>query len=235
MIARLHVTLRDAVKKKEYPLNGAYLGDAAGNLRLRVTTESGQLLLDMGMRGENVTLCLPGKSRHLTGTREELLNQPNCHLALLAQCGRALDLFFPVAPPSAQLCRTSCCVDNQAFCNVPETSAPLPRYLTRLTVDLSTRVVEQKNVFARGGVDAGRIVYSRYRFPEADATPSKPAYPGRVTLHVPGGAYSLELDVEDLSLNTPIAPAKFTVPVPDGFKRETLTAALETSLNIWEQ
>src|SRR4051812_36936329 len=57
VVARLRVTLRDRAKDKSYDLSGAYIGDAAGNLRLRVTTEAGQLVLDMGVRGEKVDIC----------------------------------------------------------------------------------------------------------------------------------------------------------------------------------
>ena len=235
VVARLRVTLHDKIKNKDYELSGAYLGDAAGNMRLRVTTEAGQLVLDMGVRGESVEICIPGKEVYLNGSREELLDRPQCHLTLLAHCGRARDLFFPAAPPSEHPGRGTCRVNGRAYFNIAETTSMLPRYTTRLSVDLSKSVVEQKGVFSRGGAGAGRVDYSHYRFPEAGAEQPKPAYPGRVTLHVPGGMYVLDMDVEDIALNTPIAPAKFAIPVPEGFKRETLAAALEKNINIWDQ
>lgn len=235
VIARLRVTLHDKVKNKDYELSGAYLGDAAGNLRLRVTTEAGQLVLDMGMRGENVEICIPGKEQYLSGSREELLDHPQCNLTLLAHCGRARDLFFPAVPPSEHPGRGTCRVNGLAYFNIAETKTLLPRYTTRLSVNLAKSVVEEKGVYSRAGAGAGRVNYSQYRFPEAGAEQPKPAYPGRVTLRVPGGIYVLDMDVEDISLNTPIAPAKFAIPVPEGFKRETLAAALEKNINIWDQ
>jgi hypothetical protein len=234
VVARLHVTLHDRARGKDFELNGAYLGDVSGNIRLRVTTEGGQLVLDMGMRGETIDICMPGKSLYLSGTRNELLDHPRCHLALLAQCGRVRELFFPAGPAKSAIARRSCCVNGRAYCNVAETAALLPRYLTRLTLDVNTGVLERKEIFSRGGADAGSVDYSNYRFPEAGPAPIKPAYPGRVTLHVPGDAFVLDLDVEDLSFNTPIADAKFTIPVPNGFKRETLADALQRNVNIWE-
>ncbi len=235
VVARLRVTLHDRIKNKDFELNGAYLGDAAGNLRLRVTTESGQLVLDMGMRGEKVDICIPGKSLYLNGTREELLDHPRCQLTLLAYCGRARDLFFPSVPYQTNVSRRSCSVNGRAYCNDIESTSLQPRFLTRLTLNLTSAVIEQKDIYARSGADGGRVVYSNYRFPVASAAAGKPAYPGRVTLHVPRDAFVLEMDVEDLSLNTPIAATKFAIPVPDGFKHEALTAALERNQSLWEQ
>ena len=234
VVARLRVTLHDRAHDKDFALNGAYLGDASGHMRLRVTTEGGQLVLDMGMRAETIDICMPGKSLCLSGTRDELLDYPRCHLTLLAQCGRMRDLFFPAGPAGTALARSSTCVNGRAYCNVTETPSWLPRYLTRMTLDVTAGVLERKEFFSRGGMNAGTVDYSHYRFPESGSLPEKPAYPGRVTLHIPGDAFVLDLDVEDLSYNTPIPAAKFTIPVPDGFKREALADALRRNVNIWE-
>ncbi len=237
VVARLRVTLHDLARNKDFALNGAYLGDAAGNLRLRVTTESGQLMLDLGMCGESVEFCLPGKELFISGTREELLERPRCHLTLLAHCGRARDLFFPSVPNPESARRSACRVNGRAYFNIPETESVLPRYVKRFAVDKASNCVEQACVFTRAGVDAGRVAYSNYVLPNAGAEsdPKLPEYPRRVTLFVPGGVYALDLDVEDFSVNAAIAPGKFAVPVPSGFKRETLATALEKSANVWDQ
>ncbi|HLX59893.1 MAG TPA: hypothetical protein VKX17_01305 [Planctomycetota bacterium] len=235
VVARLRLTLHNVKKKQDFTLNGACLGDAAGNLRLRVTTDGGQLVLDMSARGDAVEICLPDKELFITGSRQDLLNHPRGHLTLLAHCGGARDLFFPTAPCPAPFTRIdSCRIDDRAYFNLRETPQFLARYTRRTVLDLSRSVVEQTRLFTRIGADAGRIVYSDYHFPQSSATDAKPAWPGRIALHTPGGDYVLDMDVEDLSVNTPLPLAKFTTAVPDGYQREGLAEALKRNVNIWE-
>src|ERR1043165_488884 len=87
VVARLRLTLHNRIKKQAYVLNGSYLCDAAGNLRLRITAESGQLVLDLGARCERIDMCIPDKGLFVSGLRADLSNAPQSQLAL--QIGRA--------------------------------------------------------------------------------------------------------------------------------------------------
>lgn len=227
IVARLRVILTELKTGKETTLRGAYISDAAGNMRLRVTAETGQLLLDFGARGDALEICVPDKARFYRGAREELQGLPQAVLLPLARCTKARELFFPTVNsesgaivPERPLQRFA--LDGRAYFNAPA-SGGLTR---RMSVDARQARVESIEWFKRGGGSSGRMEYSGYQ---------DRAYPGRIRIVPPGSLFHLTLEVEELSLNVPLAPEKFTVPVPAGCKCETLSGALNANGEFWKR
>lgn len=224
IVARLSVTLRDLKNSKEYHLLGACIGDAAGNMRLRITAESGQLLLDVGTRGDELQIHMAGRERLLTGERGDLLGFPRCALAPLARCSSASDLFFPAVLPEGWVGKGSCRLNGKSIFNSAEKKRAGIGCCTR-RASMSGANVERVEWFLCGGVSGGCIEYSAHR---ADAAP------GRISIRPAGGEYALDLDIDDLTLNTNIPAAKFKLPEPPASKREALGEALARNVNFWE-
>lgn len=233
----MRVTLRDVKKEKNYNLHGAYIGDAAGRSRLRITAESGQLVMDLVANGPKLELCLPNKDRYLSGTREDLLNAPRCALGPIARCVGARDLFFPLAAPDELKNCDSFRLNGSTFFNAADEGYS-PKYTRRATVKTALASVECIEWFLRGGVSAGSINYSDSRPHEGLTAAQKsktPALsPRKISIRPPGAAFILDLEIEDLTLNTNIAPIKFVLAVPANYKREELAEALKDNVNLWE-
>ena len=219
------MVLTETKTNKETILRGAYIADAAGNMRLRVTAETGQLLLDFGAHGDALEICIPDKARFYRGARAELLDLPRSILLPLARCTKARELFFPtvVSEPESVLpghARQRFALNGSVYFNTPATGGST----RRMSVDARHARVESIEWFKRGGTSSGRIEYSGYQ---------DRAYPGRVCIVPSGSPYRLTLEVEELSLNVPVAPGKFAVPVPAGCKCEALAGALNANGEFW--
>lgn len=219
----LNVVLRDEVKGKDYHLNGAYLGDNSGNLRLRLKYEE-TVIMDLAFRGDSVELLLPKKNRYYRGTREDVMGATGNELALLAHVGNAHDLFFPRAWSPKAIERRVKLEGNQEVVSVIERPGILVKKCTRrFWVSATQPVADKIEVFNANGQALGVIRYGDYRFPEPlagdDASgPKQVVHPGTVTLVSEDGNRSLQMDITALHLNQPIAPKLFEITVPDGQK-----------------
>jgi outer membrane lipoprotein-sorting protein len=235
--ARLNVTLVDTEKNKEYQLSGIYLGDKNGNMRLRITATTGQLVIDMGTHGEKVDVWLPRKGRYFQGKPQDLLNNQS-QLSLLAHAGGARDLFFPRAWTAAATERRVTFNNGREVVSVIEKPSFIRRRSRRLTMAPESPVVEQVEVYDRFGREVGTLRYSDYRFPEPDEKTQTDdggiAYPGKIILCSHNGTQRLEMQVEEINLNVPIEEGKFSVPQPENTKVLDMGSALKRSGSLWE-
>lgn len=219
----LNVVLRDEVKGKDYHLSGAYLGDNAGNLRLRLKYEE-MLVMDLAFHGASVELSLPRKNRFFRGTRLDAMNSACDELALLAHVGNAHDLFFPRAWSPKAIERRVKLEGNQEVVSILERRGTVAsRCARRFWISPTQPVADKIEVFNSNGQALGVIRYDDYRFPEALASddPSVPkqiVYPSTVTLVSKSGNRSLELDLQALHLNQSIESKCFEGTLPDGAK-----------------
>jgi len=235
VVARLNVTLRDNEKNKEFPLTGIYLGDKNGNLRLRITHSSNHVILDLGFHGDTAEVNLPRKTRFFQGKKAELLNSSKCELSILAHAGRAADLFFPRAWSENALERRVTYQNGREVINVIEKPNFIKRRSRRLTMAPESSSVELLEIYDKFGREVGSIEYSDYVFPDPDDPNSCPLLrPGKITLHTNDRSHSLEMEVEELILNSPVAPEKFTVPLPENGKALDLGQALKRGSSLWE-
>ncbi len=233
LAARLSVTLHDLKSGKEHALKGAYIGDKQGNLRLRITASSGHLVLDLSIQNTKVSIWLPRQERYYEGDRAELLSSQS-QLALIAQIGQATDLFFPRAWSTGATKRDTRIENGREIISVFEKQ----NRARQLTVEPENDVVEKMDVFDLQGRDAGTILYRNYNLPwqKTNAAVKAPdtVFPRRVTLRAPDGLHELDLDVDELILNTPIAQSKYVVPIPEGQEKLDMGKALQERPNLWD-
>ena len=238
VMARLSVTLHDIKKNKEFPLTGVYLGDKDGNLRLRISATTNQVILDMGVHGDTVEIWLPRKERYFTGKLQDLLNNSQSQFSLLAHAGRARDLFFPRAWTASAIERRVTYEHGREVVSVIEKPNFIRRRSRRLTLAPESPVVESVEVYDRFGREVGTVGYSDYRFPEVTEN-LKPGscpviYPNCIKMQSHDNTHLLEMNVDEIILNPTIAKDKFEIPPPEKMKLLDLGDALKRNGNLWE-
>lgn len=238
LVARLAVVLRDNVNKKEHGLSGAYIGDKDGNLRMRIKAEE-TVVLDLAIHGALVDLWLPRKGRFYRGERKDLVGSGANELALLANAGSVQDLFFPRAWTESAIERRVKLENGREVISVLERPGVFRRCVRRMTISREQPMADRLEVLDRTGRALGAIAYADFRFPgpiagEKDPTVPSVPYPGRVTLSAPDGARSMQMDVEEMILNTPIPLTKYEIPVPEGQRILDLGAELRSGRSLWE-
>lgn len=236
--ARMNVVLRDHEKNKEWNLVGTYLGDKNDNLRLRITATGGQLVLDMGIHQDDVTLNLPRKNRYFTGKHNDLLNNQS-HLQMFAHVGGCRDLFFPRAWSPAAVERRVTVANGREVVSVIEKPSFIRKKSRRLTLSPDKPVVENLDVYDRFGREVGTLRYDNYTFPDIDSIDAKGdgvglTYPSRITLMTHDGTHSLELNIEEIHINDDIDADKFEVPPPENGKTLDLESQLKRSGSLWD-
>lgn len=238
VVARMNVTLIDSEKNKEFALLGVYLGDKCGNMRFRITAPGGQLVLDMGVHEEAVDVWLPRKNRFFQGKQIDLLNNQS-QLSLLAHAGACRDLFFPRAWTDSATERRVTYNNGREVVNVIEKPSFIRRRSRRLTLAPETPTVESVEIYDRFGREVGTVRYSDYRFPDPDEQDAHAegvglTYPGKITLCSHDGVHRLEMQVEEVNINTEIDTTKFSLPKPENTKVLDLGSALKRAGNLWD-
>ena len=241
VFARLNVTLHDQTKNKDFNLVGVYLGDKVGNMRLRINATTGQLVLDMGLHDNTIDVWLPRKDRFFQGKREDLLSNTQCQLSLLAYLGSACDVLFPYPWTKDAVERRVTYEHGREIISVIEKPGFLRRRARRLTIAPENAAVESLDIFDKVGHDVGTVSYSDYRYPERPGDEEIPlggltgmVYPGKISLKSANGVQSLDLEVDEITINPPISLDKFSVPLPENMKIKDLGSALKQHANLWE-
>ncbi|MCW8130413.1 MAG: hypothetical protein KIS92_08700 [Planctomycetota bacterium] len=239
LVVRTNIILHDHVKDKHVGLNGVYLGDKEGNLRLQIRYNE-TAIMDLAIHGEEVDLWLPRKNRFFRGTKKDLLAATECELSLLAHAGNMPDLFFPrawtteVANVDTQ--RRGGFEHGHEVVKVYERPGINWRCVRQVHISMEQPVADLVEVFSRAEKCVGRIKYEDYRFPGPTAGELKrtPPYPGRVTLIPADESRSLEMNVEELIPNTPIDDEKFRIKPPEDVKVLNLGEQLGSGKSLWE-
>lgn len=237
VVARLNIVLKDEATGKQQTLWGAYLGDRNGNMRMRVKYQE-KLLLDLAMYNEQVDLALPMKGRYFRGTREDIGQTTGNELALLVQVGNVHDLFFPRAWTDQAVERRVKVEEGCEVVNVIECPSFVKRKVRQLVISPENPVVQEMKVFDQKGQPIGTVVYGDYRFPgpragETTAPAAGVPYPGRLTLVGAEGKRSMQMDVEEMNVNTPVEQKHFSVTVPEDGRLENLGEALRSGKSPW--
>lgn len=236
--SRLNIVLRDHEKNKEWNLVGTYLGDKDDNMRLRICATGGQLILDMGIHKDDVTLNLPRKGRYFKGAHADLMNNQS-QLQMFAHIGGCRDLFFPRAWSPNAIERRVAVANGREVVSVIEKPSFIRKKSRRLTLSPDYPIVETVDVYDRYGREVGTLRYDSYTFPDRDEIDERGAgfglpYPARLTLIAHNGTHSLEMNVEEIQINSEIDTDKFDVPVPENGKVLDLGGALKRAGSLWE-
>ena len=116
IVARMKVVvIHDEKLNQQFTLDGAAIADADGNARLRLTAESGQLLLDWAVAGERVDVCVPFKECIYSGTKTELSADAPGAVRYLARCANLFELFFPKLERRTVAAQ----IGKKVYCNAP--------------------------------------------------------------------------------------------------------------------
>jgi hypothetical protein len=254
LVAKVNIVLKDNTRKdaKEQSLNGYYLGNQNGDMRLRVKYGEDTLVLDLSIHENTVELWLPRKDRFYRGSRKEVAEATGNELALLAQIGSVQDLFFPRAWTEQATERRYKHEDGVEAVYVIERHGLIRRKVRRLEIADDQPVVRVIKVMDRQERPVGSVAYDDWRFPgpRAGGPPGaklSAPYPGHLTLTSSDGRRSLHMEVEELSLNedAPLRTEQFEIklPKPDpetespmtqGTKILDLGAVLRSGKSLWE-
>jgi hypothetical protein len=254
LVAKVNIVLKDHTKKdaKEQALNGYYLGNEAGDMRLRVKYGEDTLVMDFSIHDGTVELWLPRKGRFYRGSRKELAEATGNELALFVHIGSVQELFFPRAWTEQATERRLKTEDGVDVVYVIERRGLIRRKVRRLELAPDQPVVQAIQVKDRQERLVGSVAYADWRFPGPRAGAphngklSVP-YPGHLTLTSADGRRSLQMDVEELNLNedAPIRPDQFEIKLPKSepgqedqqaavVKVLDLGAALRSGKALWE-
>jgi hypothetical protein len=236
VVAQLRVVMHDVKRGRDINLTGAYLGDRDGNLRLRLQYGE-STVLDLAIRGGDATLWLPRKQRCYKGKRADILASSEAELALVALAGNAHDLFFPHAWSDAAIDRTSRVERERDVVNLYEVQGERRVFARRVWLNPAQPVVDKQEVLGPSGKLLGTVRYEDYRFPAGRAAaPDAPkyAYPARVCLANADGGRGLDLEIEELFVNTELTPARFDIRLPEGQAVEDMGAVLRSGRKLWE-
>jgi hypothetical protein len=238
VVAMLDVILTDNGKRKDFELEGRYLGDADENLRLRLSRGE-SVVFDAAFDGPSVNLLLPRKERFLRGSRQALLNTPENEFALLAHAGHARDLFFPRPWTNSAVERRLVEENGRETVLVVEQTPSRKTRVRKVTLSPELPVVESQEVFDRQGRYVGLLEYFDYRFPATDTLAGKTnqslePYPQILRLTAGNGQWTLQLKVRKIILNETITQDKFQLRSPEGFSESRLDDFLKSNEKLWE-
>jgi hypothetical protein len=216
--ARMNVTIRQG-NGKATTLDGVYVGDDRGNLRLRLTGLFGILAMDVAVRDGTLTCWMPTHKLLVQATREELLSDAHSELALLAAAGQARDLFFP-RPWTAEASQRRLYVDDvSARVGVfggTEGTACLRQY----ELDLLAATIQNMEAFSRAGEPLGRLEFSAYaplsKLDKDEKSEWRNAFqvPKKIRIADAQNRLSLECEVESLKVNAVLKENAFTLELP---------------------
>lgn len=220
--ARMNVTIKRG-SSKAMTLDGVYVGDANGNLRLRLTGLFGILAMDVTVKDGTMTCWMPTKKLLVQASREELLNDAHSELAVLAAVGQARELFFPRPWADGATQRRLYASDNDMRIGVFGGSGGRS-CLRDYSIDPVENAVRSLDVLTERGETIGRIDYAQYqaltKLDNGDEKNSewRSAFkvPRSLKLADGEGRMTLECSLEGLRVNEPLKSNAFDMDLPKG-------------------
>ena len=227
VIAHMKVVYKDSNTKREFGLNGIYLADKNGNLRVRLLF-SETLIADLVFRGDTVEAWLPMKGKYLKGSRAELLGSGSNDLALLARVGSAREFFFPRAWVDGATERRGAVVNGIETVRVQANAGKDGQCVRKVQLASGQPYADAMSLYTGMGESLGELRYANYT--DMNGTP---LHPGTITLLPAKGTSSLKMTVDEFSLNQDLPEKSFEVIVPDEQKAENLMQCLKEGKGIF--
>ena len=240
--ARLKVKVTND-RGKTMNLDASYVGDAAGNFRLRLTGIFGILGLDMAMADGRLVCYLPTRKTAFEVPEQEMLNCASCELGLISELGRARELFSPRAWSAHADARKISDDEHGLSINVLHITPASTQCVRHITVDPIQKNIASEDVFRPSGDFLGRAEYTRfvpYQNLMDDHKSNPPDYlletpvPQNVRLTSGNGKLTLEFEVESLRLNEPLNPRALEIDIPSKIHVATLNEALASGQGLFE-
>lgn len=233
VVARLSAKITGRNGKTQ-SADGVYMGDAHGNMRLKLTGMFGILGLDLALRDDDFKIWMPLRKLGVIGTRREALNGESTELLLLATLGLSHNLFFPRAWTDNAAERRAADEGGKLAVRVYEKSGRSLECARRFVIDTAGQSVASQEVFTTAGFAIGRLEYLHF-CPIRDLTA-----PGESTGDlrdlpvasavrlVQEGGMTLEIEVKSISVNKALPADAFEFQIksndPVHTLREMLTA-----------
>lgn len=217
--ARMNVQIIPA-NGRTVSLSGQYLGDSAGNFRLKLTGMFGILGLDLCSKSGQITGYMPTKKIAFQCSREQIEVSSSLELILLSRIGQARELFFPRAWDSGAIRRR---VKNgeRDMLEVDVLSSKSEIPLRRISVDPDQKAVIAEDVFKCDGKPIGRSQYSKFVSYASIASDrcnddtQAAAVPIPTLINVATRQVSFEFTLESLSVNREIDGKSFELQLPE--------------------
>lgn len=213
----VQIVLSNGTKKS---LNGLYVGDAAGNFRLRLYGIFGILGMDLCSRSGQITGYMPTRNFAFQNSTNDV-EVSNClELILLGRIGQARELFFPRAwDREADGRRVSEASPNLLKVDVLAPRSIVP--LRQVWVDPEQGVVTAQDMFNFKGEAIGNIHYSKF-VPQSSIETQKGSSDGPddtqpipTSIHVVTSKISFHFTLESITLNQVIDSDAFHLTLPD--------------------
>jgi hypothetical protein len=220
--ARMSVTIRRG-NDKGTTLDGVYIGDSNGNLRMRLTGLFGILAMDVTVKDGTLTCWMPTKKLLVQATRDELLDDAHSELAVLAAVGQARELFFPRPWAEGAAQRRLYAGENESFVGIfggPTGKECLREY----SIDMDSSRITQMLAYSAAGETIGRVEFAQYQpLTKLDSKGEKDEE-WRGAFHVPkslklsdgAGRLTLDCTLEGLKINEPLKATAFDMDMPKG-------------------
>lgn len=220
--ARMNVTIKRG-GTKAMSLDGVYVGDANGNLRLRLTGLFGILAMDVTVKDGTMTCWMPTKKLLVQASREELMNDAHSELAVLAAVGQARELFFP--RPWADGATQRRLYANDTDMRIGVFGGSSGRSCLRdYSIDPVENAVRSLDVLTERGESIGHIDYAQYQaLTKLDNSDEKNSewrsafkVPRSLKLADGAGRLTLECSLEGLRVNETLKANAFDMELPKG-------------------
>lgn len=227
--ARLNATLHDRARNRDVALSAGYMGDKDGNFRLRLKMGD-QLLADISLFRENVTVWLPRRERYLKGTRDDLRAAPASELTFLIDSCNACDLFFPRAwaPKAVERVLLPGTASDEIL--VTEKIGIFNRLTRRMRIGKNETFPASMAFISPAGTDLGVVSYEGFQANQE----TNLEYPQRLRLEPAMGPCGLILSVEEMMINRSIDSSRFEIQPPTENPPLSLAQFLRKGANLWE-
>lgn len=238
--ARMNVTIKRG-GSKAMTLDGVYMGDANGNLRLRLTGMFGILAMDVIIKDGQLTCWMPTKKLLVQATREELLEDAHSELAVLAAVGQARELFFPRPWADGATQRRMYSGDSEVRIGVFG-GASGRSCLRDYALDTAENAIRSLDVLTERGETIGRVDYAQYQaLTKVDSRDDKEKegdwrsafkVPRSLKLADGQGRMTLECALESLRVNEPLKSDAFSMDMPKGVPPQSAKALEQAAREI---
>lgn len=207
--ARFDVTLTQA-DGSTVRVDGQYMGDNSGNVRLRLAAVFNTLVLDLAVANGRMTCWMPLRKVALTGERTQIISDGSPILALLMTISQAGELFFPRPWDSRAAGRRAFNRQQETFVDVYG-GAEGKTGLRRCVLNVSEGQMLRQDFSRQDGSALGSIAYAQFG-------PGEPArthvVPRQIRLSNAAGSFGLALNLKSLSVNQGLPKQAFALDMP---------------------
>ncbi len=243
--ARLNVTIVDA-KGSDLSLNGTYCGNARGDYRLRLTGPFGICALDIVSLDNRVTLIMPTKKLVVQGDQHQGMNAGTSELPLLLAVSSAKNLFLPTAWNEEAVERRAKAQQGELVVSVFGARVRNEEgelfCMRKFRILRELRAVGAQEIMASDGSRIGTVRYLDHTpllsWPQESVTLGADTdrnieFPRSIDIAHASGNLKIQIAIQSLTLNTPLAEDCFALETPKNTKPRDLVDIIRSGEKIF--